>query len=254
MDEEVAGRVVGATVAAFVQPHIRRQSAEQIAVYALRHLNTFAKSYAGQPKSKWELRARKEAIAAVVSLPDGATSADMTDVALGAVDAINHEFEHSDKISKLTTYLPRALSQLLPLASSEKLETARKAVESAYAELPVGAGDLALESARNAALQPFLAEEREARLSKDAADAKSRLEFEADYVHLARVAPYLAELEASPDGWDFEGQRLKYAEKIKQEIRATLLQDLPLDPGAGRARVEELVNEWLQLQTTNRTS
>jgi hypothetical protein len=62
---------------------------------------------------------------------------------------------------------------------------------------------------------------------------------------LYRVAPYLAELEASANGWDFEGERHKYAERIKKEIGLTLIADLPLDLTAGRERVEALVDAWL---------
>ena len=40
-----------------------------------------------------------------------------------------------------------------------------------------------------------------------------------------------------------ELQRYKYAQKIKQEIRTALIEDLPLDLTAGRERVEQL--KWL---------
>ena len=62
-------------------------------------------------------------------------------------------------------------------------------------------------------------------------------------MHLYRVSSYLEKLESDPDGWDFEGQRYKYAQKIKQEIRTALIEDLPLDLTAGRERVEQL--KWL---------
>jgi len=52
-------------------------------------------------------------------------------------------------------------------------------------------------------------------------------------MHLYRVSSYLEKLESDPDGWDFE-ERYKYAQKIKQEIRTALIEDLPLDLTAGR--------------------
>ncbi len=86
--------------------------------------------------------------------------------------------------------------------------------------------------------------EARARAAREAEQAKARLEAEAD-THLYRVLAYLLELQADPNGWDFEGKIYEYARQIKQEIKAALLNELPLDFTAARQRVEQLVDAWL---------
>ncbi len=73
----------------------------------------------------------------------------------------------------------------------------------------MGASHSAFDAARNSPLAPFLAAEAESKAARETAAAKARLESEADML-LYGVAPYLAELEASANGWDFEGERHKY--------------------------------------------
>jgi hypothetical protein len=84
----------------------------------------------------------------------------------------------------------------------------------------------------------------QARAEREAEQARARLEAEAE-MHLYRVLSYLSELEADPNGWDFEGELYRYARRIKQEIRPNLIEDLPLDLIAGRQRIEELADDWL---------
>jgi excisionase family DNA binding protein len=72
--------------------------------------------------------------------------------------------------------------------------------------------------------------------------------------HLQHIFPYLERLQADrtdPDGYDFEpGEINTYAQRIRQAIRPELLAELPLNDVAGRARVEELVDEWLERETS----
>lgn len=246
-DDEVADRLVAATVSRMIRPHMKRKDAEAIASHAInRCLSVLAKAYARQPLSKWQIKARNQAVAAVMDLPDPASPEEMATAAISAVAEVNREFEHGERLQSWISQIPYTLARSLPLAGQDDRETARRTVETAYLQLPVGATPYEFESARNAALEPFLATEKTAQLRKSEADAKSRAEFDADFLLLPGVVAYLAELESAPDGWDFEGSRHKIAEQIKQEIRPALIADLPLDPGAGRARVQELVDEWIE--------
>jgi len=86
--------------------------------------------------------------------------------------------------------------------------------------------------------------EAQARAAREAQQTKARLEAAAD-THLCRVLSYLLELEADPNGWDFEGKLYEYATQIKRGIKPVLVEELPLDFTAGRQRVEQLVDEWL---------
>jgi len=250
-DEDMADYQIAATVRTTIRPYVRRKEAREFALSALRHLNPLAKSYSGQPKSKWEALAQKKATAAVIDLPHSATPLEMAEAALAAIAEVNSEFAHSERLARaMTLYLPRTLAQLLPLTGQDKGERARKAVEGAYAQLSIGATDAEFDAARDAALQPYVTAEQEAKAAKNTADARSRLELQADCVFLPYVASHLAFLEASPNGWHFEpGERTKLVETIKAEIRPTLLAELAADPDAvSRARVEELVDDWLELR------
>jgi excisionase family DNA binding protein len=86
--------------------------------------------------------------------------------------------------------------------------------------------------------------EAQARAGREAEQAKATLEAVAD-THLCRVISYLLELQADPNGWDFEGKLYEYARQIKQEIKPGLIEALPLDFTSGRQRVEQLVDAWL---------
>jgi hypothetical protein len=86
--------------------------------------------------------------------------------------------------------------------------------------------------------------EAQARAARESQQAKARLDAAAD-THLCRVISYLLELQADPNGWDFEGKLYEYARKINQEIKPGLIEEMPLDFTAGRQRVEQLVDEWL---------
>jgi len=63
--------------------------------------------------------------------------------------------------------------------------------------------------------------------------------------HLDRVFFYLSELQADPNGWDFEGKLAEYAMQIAEEITPELRVKLPLDFLGGRRQVEALVDTWL---------
>jgi len=131
--------------------------------------------------------------------------------------------------------------------SEWELRATEEAV-SAIAALPESATFAQMSTAARSAgrhvANEYERQEAQMRAEREAAQARARLEAEAD-MHLSRVLPYLAELEADPEGWDFEGERYEYSKRIKQAIKPDLLEELPLDFSAGRQRVEELVDDWL---------
>jgi hypothetical protein len=125
---------------------------------------------------------------------------------------------------------------------------AREDALSAIAALPEAATSAQMSAAATVAGKRVAAEyerqEAEARTAREAEHARTRLEAEAE-MHLNRVFSYLSELEADPEGWDFEGELYKYSKHIKQAIKPNLIEELPLDFIRGRKRVEQLVDQWL---------
>ena len=67
---------------------------------------------------------------------------------------------------------------------------------------------------------------------------------EAD-TYLWNVLPYLYELQAAPDGIDFEGQIFGYTERIKADIKQKLIDDPSLTWLNAKQRVREFVDEWI---------
>lgn len=107
---------------------------------------------------------------------------------------------------------------------------------------------IAARAAGKRVAQEYERHEAQARAERDREQIRARLEAEADML-LSRVLSYLSELEADPEGWDFEGERYEYSNRIKQAIKPELLKELPLDFVTGRRRVEELVDRWLAAQS-----
>lgn len=260
--DDVIAAAVRATVENVLRPWRRAQAAAAAANEARNQLSWLARGYGGT-SSEWEIRAKEYADAAIPKLPETATPEQMVSAARAAGKSEDAEYRHNENCRWALVWIEQHIARILPYTSSQERAKAEAAVRDAVTGLPVGASSSQIEAARDVALEPFIAAEAQRRSEREAAaakaqadreaeEAKARLESEAD-MHLYRVAPYLAELEASADDWDFEGERHKYAEKIRQEIRADLIADLPLDLTAGRERVEELVDEWLAAHWTETT-
>jgi excisionase family DNA binding protein len=163
-----------------LRPWRRSKEVSRAADEALNQLPLFAKGIWGQ-LSEWDLRAREQALCAIMALPEMATPEQMTAAARAAGTRVAQEYEHK---------------------------------------------------------------EARAKAEREAEQSRARLDAEAE-MHLIRVFSYLSELEADPNGWDFEGKRYEYSKRIKQEIKPDLIESLPLDFIAGRQRVDELVDDWL---------
>ena len=237
ISDDVVDPIVIAIARKACRPFIRSKEAERATANSLAELSFLARSYGGSPLTEWEQRALDLAMAAIDRLPETANFQEMDRTARAAGKHVAREYENSYSLKRL-------LPGLLRYSSPEKRTEAEEAVQDAFRRLSIGASDATFNAARDAALAPFVAAEAEAKTTHEAAAAKSRIEGQAD-LYLFRVSPYLEELERSADGWDFEGERSKYAERIRREIRPTLIQDLPLDLIAGYKRVEELVDAWL---------
>jgi len=237
--EDVVDRCVLAIAAGLSRPWIRSKQAEAIAA------GVVSKCFDFFAPDEWRGQAKENAAAAIVRLPDAASEQSMVLAATTAVKQTDTEYRHSQILGwALEGVRKRLLPRSLAHSSSENRAAAEDAVRQAFERLPIGASQAAFDAARDTALAPFLTREAEAKTAHDAATAKAKLDLDAD-VLLYRVSAYLTELEAAADGWDFEGERNKYAERIKQEIRPTLIEELPLDQTAGRKRVEGLVDAWL---------
>ena len=252
--EDVADKIILAIVEKESRSWRRSQLAELAAQKAAEELTGFERNYWGPP-TEWQLAAEEEALAAIAKLPEPAPFEQMVSAARAAGKRVSQKYELSEKCKWAMIRLSSLLPGLLPYSSSQEKVKAEEAVRTAFAGLPVGASSSEFDAARDEGLAPFIAAEAQARAEREAIqtkaqadreanEAKRKLEIEAD-LHSCRVNSYLGELEANPSGWDFEGKRYEYAEKIKHEIRPTLIEDLPLDLTAGRKRVEELVDEWL---------
>jgi excisionase family DNA binding protein len=239
--EDVVDRCVLAIAAGLSRPWIRGKKAEAIAAAIV------AKTFNFFAPDEWRARAKENAVAAIVRLPDAASEQNMALAATAAVKQTDTEYRHDEVLRWALQGLRRSLPRMLVHSSTESRAAAEDAVRQAFERLPVGASQAALDAARDGALAPFLAAESQSKAAHNAAAAKVSVQSQAD-LYLYRIESYLGELETAADGWDFEGERSKYAARIKQEIRPILIEDLPVDLTAGQERVEELVDEWLARQ------
>ena len=196
--------------------------------------------------SEWDVRARQAAADAIRQLGNDAAFSEIRALAIQAGKQVAQEYNHLQACERVVSGV------WLPHGTSSDDQAAREVVRQALEKLPIGSSRAEMEKVRDAALAPFIRAEAEAKTARKAAEARARVEREVDS-HFFRVDSYLGELEAAADGWDFEGKRNEYAEKIKREIRAALIEDLPLDWTTRRARVEKLVDEWLAGHLTANT-
>jgi excisionase family DNA binding protein len=240
--EDIVEMTLLAAVEKTLRPWRRGKEAEKAAEEAVKQLPPFAKSFF-QP-SEWELRAKEQALSAITALPETATFAQMAAAARATGQQIAQEYEHKEKCASATAEARRSLAGRLPFSTSQARAKAENAVGAAFGALHVGASSWDFDTARDAALAPFVAAEAQARAEHEAKQARARLDAEADR-HLGRVYYYLSELQEDPDGWDFEGRLWEYSKEIAADIKADLMEDLPLGSIAGQQRVEELVDEWL---------
>ena len=240
--EDVVDRCVLAIAAGLARPWIRSKKAEAIAASVVSKLFNFLAS------DEWRAQAKENAVAAIVKLPDTASEQSMVLAATAAVKRTDTEYRHDEVLRWALQGVRRLVQRTLVHSGAENRAAAEDAVRQTIERLPVGASQAAVDAARDAALAPFVAAESQLKAAHDAAAAKANAESHAD-LYLYRVESYLGELETAVDGWDFEGERSKYAERIRQEIRPSLIDDLPLDLAAGRKLVEELVDEWLETQS-----
>jgi Skp family chaperone for outer membrane proteins len=260
--EDVVFTVLRAAVDEVLAPWIHSKAVARAAAEAIRELPTGATSSTWGQFSEWERRAREEALGAIADLPDGATFEQLVDAARTAgrqiAQAYNHQETADSVIAQTTWSLPRRLAFSTPQSRAQAAE----AVRAAIAELPIGASRAEFEEACDAAVAPFAEADAGTRTEHEAQQASARRQIESARCqteaqqaiarreteaanHLQRVHTFLEEIQADPNGVDFEGKLYQYAKQIVEEIKPDLLEDLPLDFRAGRRRVEELVNEWV---------
>jgi Helix-turn-helix domain len=208
--EDVVWFELRTLVEKMLRPWLLQTQRLKAANEAINELSVFARGSFGEV-GEWESRAREDALAAIDALPETATREQMATAARSAGRHVNREFEAAE-------------------------EEARQAQEKTRR-------DLAAEAARREReREQARAADRDA---QEAQRASARLEADVKK-HLDRVFSYLSELQADPNGWDFEGKLYEYATQISEDIKADLREDLPLDFLAGRRRVQELVDKWLE--------
>ncbi len=241
--EDIVEATLRVTVEKALRPWNRSKEADKAAEEAGKQLPPFSKSWYGQP-SEWEIRAKEQALSAIAALPETATFAQMRAAARAAGQQVAQEYDHKEKLASATAEARRSLAGRLPFSDSRARARAEEAVRTALNRLPVGVSSWDFDATRDEALAPFVAAEAQARAEQESRQARARLEAEAER-HLYRVYSYLSELQADPDGWDFDGKLYEYSKEIEAAIKPELIEELPLGSTAGRQRVEELVDEWL---------
>jgi L-lactate utilization protein LutB len=128
-------------------------------------------------------------------------------------------------------------------------ERARQNIAMLPADAPLAAVQAAATQGAREVVAEYNAEEARARAEREATEARKASEREADF-SLYHVDPYLAKLEADPNGWTFDaGERYTLAPKIKKAIRPALIAKLCQESvgisGANKL-VEGLVDAWLE--------
>jgi hypothetical protein len=253
--EDVVDAILRDVVERELAPWRHGKEVARAAAAALDELPLSAKSSAWGKFSDWERHAREEALAAIAALPDGATIDQMEDAARIAGRRAAQAYSHQERVAAVIADITWSLPRLLAFSNPQARAKAAQAMASAVGELAIGASDAEFNEVRDAALAPFAAADAQARREDEVQRANARHELEAQQAkarievevkkHLERVFSFLSELDADPEGWDFEGKLAQYSRQIAEDITPDLIEDLPLDFFGGRRRVEELVQEWL---------
>jgi hypothetical protein len=119
--------------------------------------------------SDWSAQARKIASDAADGARDDAGVSDIAAAAKGALRPLIAQHQHLSKIIDAAEHV------ILPNGSREEDQEAREAVRQALANLPIGAGDRAIDQAKQAALAPIRARISERIEARQRKDAKERL-------------------------------------------------------------------------------
>lgn len=217
-----------------IQKGLRRRRSVQDTEKALRYaLSTlpWAATSLGQP-TKWQMLAQEEANSALSKLPDGASFEAKLAAATVAVQKINLEFEEQGLRQKIINqWIP------LPQLSSTEKENARVAIRTSVESSRTGSNEAELYRARQAALKPF--EEMLRRREN-----RQRLERNVDW-GLRHIRTFLDQLwnDGELDGFENASEVWSYANEIREDVRAKLLEDLGDEQEISDQKIRDLTEE-----------
>ena len=188
--------------------------------------------------TKWQIRAGEEANNAVSRLPDGASFGAKLAAATAAVQKITLEFEEETLRQKIIDE-----SIPLPLLSSTEKEDTRAAIRTSVESSRPGSSEAELRRARQAALKPFEDTHRQK-------ENRQRLERNVDR-GLDHIRTFLNQLwnDGELEGFENGLEVWSYANEIREDVRAELLEDLEdeqeITDHKIRALIEDIVDDLL---------
>jgi hypothetical protein len=182
--------------------------------------------------SKWQIRAREEANSAISKLSDGASFEAKLAAATTAVQKITLEFEEQSLRQKIIDE-----SILLPLLSSAEKEDVKAAIRISVESSRPGASEAELRRARWAALEPFEATLRQR-------ENRQRLEQNVDW-RLGHIRTFLNQLwnEGELEGFANGHDVWRYANEIREDVRAKLLEDLAGKQQISDRKIRDLIED-----------
>ena len=230
--------LVSAASAKAIEPYLQQQETEKAVKEGLATLDICAKNAFGPP-SEWQIRAERDARAALRPLPPGATFQEKQSTAKAAVHKINAKFEHSCTCDRLAGQVT------LWYGTEEERRRAKLAVEKALKSLPLGSSPVELEEAKNKALRPF--EEAIERKRKEREKQERIEERIDDSLHYIKL--YVEEL-VSQDELDLggDGNLTTLAYELRDAIALELRRELgrrELTDAQFKRLIEGLVDEEL---------
>jgi hypothetical protein len=185
----------------------------------------------GHP-TKGQMRAREEAESAISKLPDGAPFGAKLAAATAAVHKITLEFEER-------SLRQRIIDEWIPLSllSSTEKEDARDAIRTSVESSRPGSGEAELRRARQAALKPFEDTQRQR-------ENRQRLERNVDQ-GLAHVRTLLSRWwnEGDLEGFENGLEVWSYANEIREDVRARLLEELADTQEISDHKIRDLIED-----------
>jgi hypothetical protein len=232
-------RLVDAAVGKALRPWRRQQDIKRAIESGMNRLAwdvRFNSEFAPLKKRAWEA-----AVAAVTGIRAEADYGEMETAAIQAIQPMIREHDH------LKACRTALLGIYVPGATWQEQEEAKEAVQNALAQLPIGATQKQLDSAKKATLAAFEAavENRKKAAALEAEQQRKRRDAESKVnCQLDHIEHYLQQ-EYEFGGGYFEMARER--DRLRPLISKALVEELLEDPGMDaddiRDRIEELVDD-----------
>ena len=187
--------------------------------------------------TNWQVRAREEATGAISRLSDGASFEAKLAAATDGVQKVTRQFEEQNLRQKIIDE-----SVLLPLLRGPEREDAKAAIRTSVEGSRPGASEAELRRARQIALRPFEEAQRQREERQRQREERQRLERNVDQ-ELSHIRTFLIQLwnDGDLEGFEDYSDVWRYADQIREDVRANLLEELNGKQFVSYYRVREMI-------------